>query len=384
MHTNRKRRPRARWNWLVACGVAALAGGIAAPVFAARSNDDWPLFRGNSHSTGVATTELPDALEELWKVEIPNGSFETTAAIVDGVVYVGDFHGQLMALDLQTGEKKWATPLGIGFSSAPAVREGRIYIGDLDGILFCVDQAGVKQWEFAADMEIDSCANFYQDKVLFGSQDSNLYCLKASDGALLWKVAIDDQIRCAPTIVENRAFIAGCDGKLHVIDIDSGSEVGSVGVGQTGVTPAALGDRVFFGDQASVFHAVDWRRLKLVWEYRAPAPIQSSPAIGTTRTNRRVAIFGCRARQVFALDCENGDVVWSFNAHSQVDGSPVVCGDRVVVPGNDGRLYLLNVDDGQKVWEKQFAGGFAASPAAAAGRVVIATRRGVVYCLGAK
>ncbi len=344
--------------------------------------DDWPLFRGNRQSTGVAATTLPENLEELWKFEIPNGSFESTAAIVGGVVYLGDFNGQLIALDLQTGEKKWQTGLGIGFSASPAVQDGLIYIGDLDGIFYCVDKDGNKKWEYSAEAEIDSCANFYQDKVLFGSQDSKLYCLKAATGELVWQFAIDDQIRCTPTIVENRAFVAGCDGRLHVIDIDQGKAVGTVDIAQTGVTPAALGDRVFCGTQQGVFFAVDWKQLKAAWQKESGAPIQSSPAIGTTQTNRNVAIFGNQARKVFALDCENGDSIWEFTAHSQIDGSPVVVGQRALVPGSDGRLYQLNVNDGTKVWEKQFAGGFAASPAVAQQRVVIATRRGVVYCLG--
>ncbi len=352
-------------------------------ICAARADDDaWPLFRGNPRSTGVATTTLPENLVELWKFEVTDGSFESTAAIVNGVVYLGDFNGQLFALDLQTGEKKWQTPLGIGFSASPAVNEGRIFIGDLDGIFYCIDQDGKKRWEFNAESEIDSCANFYKDKVLFGSQDSKLYCLNAESGELVWKFAIDDQIRCTPTIVENRAFVAGCDGRLHVIDLDQGKEVGAVDIAQTGATAAALGDRVFCGTQQGIFFGVDWKRLETAWQKDSGSPIQSSPAIGTTQTNRSVVIFGTQARKVLALDCDNGETVWEFTAHSKIDSSPVVVGPRVLVPGTDGRLYQLKVDDGTKIWEKQFAGGFAASPAVAQKRLVIATRRGVVYCLG--
>ncbi len=352
-------------------------------ICAARADDDvWPLFRGNPRSTGVATTTLPENLVELWKFEVTDGSFESTAAIVNGVVYLGDFNGQLFALDLQTGEKKWQTPLGIGFSASPAVNEGRIFIGDLDGIFYCIDQDGKKRWEFNAESEIDSCANFYKDKVLFGSQDSKLYCLNAESGELVWKFAIDDQIRCTPTIVENRAFVAGCDGRLHVIDLDQGKEVGAVDIAQTGATAAALGNRVFCGTQQGIFFGVDWKRLETAWQKDSGSPIQSSPAIGTTQTNRSVVIFGTQARKVLALDCDNGETVWEFTAHSKIDSSPVVVGPRVLVPGTDGRLYQLKVDDGTKIWEKQFAGGFAASPAVAQKRLVIATRRGVVYCLG--
>lgn len=350
----------------------------------AHDDDGWPLFRGDPQSTGVARTTLAENLEVVWEFSVPNGSFESTAAIADGVAYLGDFNGRLYALDMRSGEKKWDIELGIGFAASPAVRNQNIYIGDLDGKFFCVDHQGKKLWEFAAEAEIDSAANFYQDKVLFGSQDARLYCLKADTGELVWQFAIDDQIRCTPTIVENRAFVAGCDGRLHVIDIDQGQAVGAVEIAQTGVTPAALGDRVFCGTQQGIFFAVDWKQLKQAWQFDSGSPVQSSPAIGTTADARKLAIYGTQARTVFALDCANGEKAWEFTARSQVDSSPVVVGDRVVVAAMDGRLYQLRVEDGSTVWESQFAGGFVASPAVASERIVIATRRGVVYCLGSK
>jgi outer membrane protein assembly factor BamB len=366
------------------CYIAIFAAWILTTATHAQDSGDWPLFRGNAFSTGAANTTLPDDLQELWKLEVPNGSFESTAAIVDNVVYIGDFDGKLFAIDLLTGGQKWSTPLGIGFDASPAVKDGRIYIGDLDGAFHCVDLTGNKLWQFTEPLTIHGGANFYQDKVLFGSEDGKLYCLKATSGELVWSVETKDQVRCMPTIVENRAFVAGCDGQLHVIDVDQGKQIGAVDAGQTGATPAAVGDRVFFGTQASSFFAIDWRQGKLAWKHDSGGPIQSSAAIGKTKTNRDLAIFGNQSRKVFALDCDSGELVWEFTAHSKVDSSPVVVGSRVLVAGSDGRLYQLNVDDGTKLWEKQFAGGFVASPAVAQNRVVIATRRGVVYCLGGK
>ena len=44
--------------------------------------------------------------------------------------------------------------------------------------------------------------------------------LDAVSGKLAWKYAIGDQIRCSPTVVDGRAMVAGCDGKLHIIRLD--------------------------------------------------------------------------------------------------------------------------------------------------------------------
>ena len=70
--------------------------------------------------------------------------------------------------------------------------------------------------------EIDACANFYKGNVLVGSQDATLYCFGARTGKVIWKHQIEDQIRGSPTVVEDRCFVAGCDGKLHIIDLKTG------------------------------------------------------------------------------------------------------------------------------------------------------------------
>src|SRR5688500_4285130 len=59
--------------------------------------ENWPLFRADAQGTGVARSELPAKLELLWKYTVDNGAFESTAAIVDGVAYIGDLDGKLYA-----------------------------------------------------------------------------------------------------------------------------------------------------------------------------------------------------------------------------------------------------------------------------------------------
>ena len=83
---------------------APASGAEAKPI---GGGDSWPVFRGGPSCRGVAATDLPETLELLWEFKVPNGAFEGTAAIVDGVVYVGDLDGALFALDLNSGEKKW-------------------------------------------------------------------------------------------------------------------------------------------------------------------------------------------------------------------------------------------------------------------------------------
>ena len=104
----------------------------------------WPQFRNTPTLTGVAATTIPDAPKLLWTFDA-GGAVESSAAIVDGTVYVASNFGELVALDLASGKPKWryraiGENLGIADSS-PAVAGGTVYVGDLDGVLHAVDAA---------------------------------------------------------------------------------------------------------------------------------------------------------------------------------------------------------------------------------------------------
>ena len=59
------------------------------------ASEAWPLFRGDGQATGVAPGSLPEKLEPLWTFSVEDGGFESTAAIADGMVYVGCTDGRL-------------------------------------------------------------------------------------------------------------------------------------------------------------------------------------------------------------------------------------------------------------------------------------------------
>ncbi len=342
----------------------------------------WPVFRGNAAGTGVALTKLPPALKVRWEYRVPEGAFEATPVVADGCVYIGDLDGQLYALDLHTGQPRWKKKFDLGFTAAAAVRDQQLLIGDMEGRLHSLDAAtGNVQWTFATEVEISAGANFYRDQVLIGSQDGTLYCLQAATGQLAWKYSIDNQIRCAATVVEDRAFVAGCDGQLHIIDVTNGQLAGKVDIkAPTGVTPAAVGQHVYFGTEGGVFFCVDWKRAETVWTFedrQRQQPVRSSPAVADG-----VVVFGGRSKKVYALNADNGQLQWEFTTRQRVDASPVIVQDRVFVAAADGRLYALELKTGKELWQFEAGGGFAGSPAVADQRLVIASQDGVVYCLG--
>jgi outer membrane protein assembly factor BamB/beta-lactamase regulating signal transducer with metallopeptidase domain len=352
---------------------------------------DWPLFRQGTQARGTSLAGLPAKPDLLWKkvCRVVGGgeereSFEATAAISGGLVFLGGLNGSLYALDLRTGAEKWQFKNAAGFSAPASVHDGRLYLGDLDGKLLCLDAAtGALKWTFAAEGAIVNGANFYRDCVIFGSQDASLYCLDAAGGKLIWKLVTGDQIRSFPTIAGDRIFVAGCDGKLHVVDAGTGKPLAAIPLdGATGCTPAALEDRLFVGTEEGKFFGIDWRDAKAAWTYQHPerrGAYRSSAAVTPD-----VVVTASRGKYVAALNPRTGEAIWTFNTASPIDGSPVIVDGRVYFGSSRGGLSALDIKTGKQVWDYVAGGGIQSSPAVADGRLVIASDDGVVYCFGAK
>ena len=60
----------------------------------------------------------------------------------------------------------------------------------------------------------------------------------------------------------------------------------------------------------------------------------------------------------------------------------MVCGNKVVVGSDDGRLYVVSLDKGKELWSYEVGQPIESSPAVARDRIVIGCNDGSVYCFG--
>ena len=148
---------------------------------------------------------------------------KATAAIADGVVYVGCQDEFVYALNLADGKQKWKYKAGAPIKVGAAVNGGAVYAGDEDGKLHCLDaETGKKRWVFDTEAEITSGTELrYGDRVVFGGGNETLYCLdKNKGGKPLWTFKVPGgPVLGSPAIIgKARTFVAGCDSIMHVID----------------------------------------------------------------------------------------------------------------------------------------------------------------------
>lgn len=352
---------------------------------------NWVSFRGNPQLTGVADSELPKNPRLLWTFQVGD-MIESTAAVVDGTLYVGVLDGTLYAIDAQTGDKRWTYQTNASIKASPSIHDGIIYFGDGDGVFHAVDMSTQQmKWQFQTEGEIISSANFAGERVLFGSYDGFLYCLNRENGEFAWKFETEGYVHGTPGIwtpttsesdnVENFAVVTGCDSYLRVLNIDDGTQVQQVDLGAyVGASPAISQNHIYCGTYGSEILAVNLDIGEVAWRYRHPK--RRFPFFASAALTEGVVIIGGRDKMVHALSPETGASLWTYTAKSRIESSAVIVGSRAFLGTTRGTFIALDVSTGESVWEFATGSSIVASPSVADGRIYIGTEDGILYCFG--
>lgn len=368
---------------------------------------NWMSFRGNSQLTGVANSQLPEKLELLWTFKAGD-MIESTAAIVDNVVYLSALDGILYAIDTQNGESLWTYSTESSIKSSPSYQDGVVYFGDGDGVFHAVDvKTQKRRWQFQTEGEIISSANFLDDNVLFGSYDGFLYCLNKNSGDLVWKYETEGYVHGTPAVwsqtddkdnKQDYAIVTGCDSYLRVINIHDGTQAQQVDLGAyVGASPAisnfeSISDtpspvsnslwRAFCGTYGNEVLGIDLTSGDIEWHYENPE--RQLPFFSSAAITKNIVVIGGRDKMVHALSPDSGERIWTFTAKSRIESSPVIVGNRVFFGTTRGVFIGLDIANGKSVWEFETASSIVASPSVADGKIYIGTEDGILYCFGEK
>ena len=148
-------------------GFAAVTGGPAVPL--KEIADDRRLEKGPAYG---AVTDTSSGSQADW----PTYRHDATRS---GTTRTG--------VGSEVGTR-WEVALG-GALTAPVAGGGKVFVAESDAHTLCaLDMAtGNVLWQFTANGRIDSPPTLYRGMVLFGSRDGRVYCIRASDGQLVWR-----------------------------------------------------------------------------------------------------------------------------------------------------------------------------------------------------
>ncbi len=199
-----------------------------------KGGKDWPMYGGSPARCGLEL-KIGLPVKYAWKFNT-GGKVKSSPVIAGGMVYAGSDSGELFALDLSTGKKKWSAKFSPPaesktkvkwIRSAPAVADGIVVCGADDGVLRAFDAAtGKPKWQFRTAGRIRSSPAIVGDRVVFGSWDGRCYCVRLTDGKEFWRWRAGDpgvRVYAPPAVANGRVYVgAREDKKVHALDLGTG------------------------------------------------------------------------------------------------------------------------------------------------------------------
>jgi outer membrane protein assembly factor BamB len=371
------------------------------PIVAALpAGNDWTQYRFDTAGSGVnperqLTTANVATLAPRWSVDTKT-AFESTPAIVDGVVYVTDGNS-LLAFDLRTGAQRWhfdALPQQIATVSSSVAVDPALHLafyGNPDARLYAVDtRTGKGVWKAQLSTEpgafIWSSPLLVNGKLYIGvaSHDDNpcvrgaVFELDEREGTILWShyTVPADQLGGAvwSSLTANTS--------LRELFVTTGN-------------PCPDGGAVAEEDS---FLGLDWETGNTRWQYQAISYDTcdcdfGEGAVDAIYQNREYIVGGNKHGDIYGLsrDPAGGppQLTWStritdagFLGEGGIFEPPTYSDGLVFVAGGptldgacqNGALYALHVDMGQTAW-RVCTSGQVVSPAALTGGVLFVAQQ---------
>jgi outer membrane protein assembly factor BamB len=248
----------------------AVARGIVVQAFLNRPPCN---RRSASGIEGAVIAYAQETGKVLWRTRI--GPSESSPVVVGATVYVGDWTGDVHALALRTGAKRWTYRTGGQVKGAVAVSGNRLFVGSYDGRVYALNaRTGALQWSSGSQDRLGGRGRFYSTpaiaygRVYIGSTDGKVYAFGAASGDLLWSHSTGGYVYSSPAVAERLVFAGSYSGRFYALDAATGEERWSFSAGASISGSATVMDRlVYFATLGERTYALQLRTGRRVWSF---------------------------------------------------------------------------------------------------------------------
>lgn len=281
-------------------------------------------------------------IQKVYSLTWDHGYGGTVACLPEmdeGIVYFGCDNYYFYALDAETGKEIWKFKSGgCAGNYPPTVVGDFVFFGSYDGYLYKLKKkTGELAWIFKTGGKVVSGIAHSDGKIVFGSRDSNVYCLD-TEGKEIWRFRTGDQIISTPSISDGKVYIGSYDGCMYCLDLETGKELwrfrtgGAIG----NMDPINIHeDKIFFGSWDLNMYCIDRFRGKEIWRHRAGKGILSCGSV-----HNGILYFGSRMDYLHAVDINTGKEVWKIKAEGHTHASNVsIFKNRVYFGGGEEATY---------------------------------------------
>lgn len=311
------------------------------------------------------------------------------AVINQNIVSVGSHSHIVVNVDLSSGQllSKITLPHRIECQVVPFNNYG--IVGCYDGLLYCFDiRNGTEIWKFDSRGMIKSRACIVESVVVFGNynSESNLWCLRADDGAFIWNKKIGNKSIYAGIIAmtNNNLVVTTLDGVCAIVEPMTGKLLWEIKL-QSPIfsTPQVSGNTLFVAEVLGIVHCIDIYLGTILFSFKANGNIYSSIEL----IGENSMCFGCYDKFIYCLSFETNEswfkIMWKLETSGQIFSTPKAfmfdSKNLVLVCSSNGMVCILD-SKGEFIKQFRIDGEIFSTPSVVDNKLIIASRNNLLYC----
>ncbi len=371
---------------VVAMGSVILAASVAVAL-------DRGVLGGAGPAESPDSSPAPFLLGWTGEVAPPPGLFEpareTGGTAVDprtGWVYAATAEGRVVCL--VSGRVRWDVDVGGPVRAAPALFEEQLVVGTGEGVLVSLNKVtGAFLGRAVLGEELVTTPQVVRgvDETVWafvGSSGESVFAVDLGLGQKLWRAHRDAPTPfsahgfATPVVTDSAVYVAFADGFVEARELTTGKQLWEQRISPRDdlVDVDALafdGVRLFAASSSGGVFAIDPVHGGTLWR-------------GELRGAARLCVDGARLYAVApglvrAFRTGDGAKLWSYVSGERMGGTPVVVGDTVMVPEDDGPLRFFSPEQGVLLGQLPVAA--ASSPAVDGRLAYLLSTSGRVYSL---
>ncbi len=245
---------------------------------------------------GAATCANASTGEVAWRKDVGAGVDRQPVAVGADAVVVPGQDGSLTAFDA-SGAALWTTGVGVAASAPAAVDAGTFAYVDAKGALAIADaKTGAAQPDPTQQAALHGAPAVRDGRAWTMAEDRTLRVVATASRRALKSLALPAASEFAPTLVEERAYVACVDGGVCAF--------------------RASGEPLF------------------------RSKIDEQPSASPAFSKGRLYVPGAKGH-LFVLDADKGDLLWRFDAKSRITATPTIVDGTLYVPTASGKLFAV-------------------------------------------
>lgn len=336
----------------------------AVPEYNPQGLDEEELREEKSEPAPLVNFESEVQPKKLWSKNIV-GDYKSVGlglkpALDNGVIYVADAKGQVVAVDATSGKRLWRVALNLPIGGGVGIGGDLIFVGTTDGDVVALEaETGTERWRKALSSEIVAAPSGNGDIVVAQVQNGRIIGLDAQTGDERWQFETDIPVltlrgTSAPVVKGNTVVTGFANGKAYAFSAATGDLIWENRI--TVPTGRSELERIVDIDGQvlvvnNIAYAVSYRgRIGAVSSTGRGIWYQDANSVHGPAFGLQQIYLAELNGYVKALRATSGYMLWTNKelAHRNLT-APIVVGGYLLVADIKGYLHVLSQVDGHFV-----------------------------------